>query len=200
MVGVKLPTFLHLTLQEFFAAYYVSQLSKDAAIKLFYLYGQNKGWSVVWRFVAGITKFEYFEEYAKAFCSLNKEHIFNVSKFFIQCLFEAQTQHNLKSTIGAKGCVVSFDNTDATQLDKYALGYCIAHNSTKVYWDVSFSLRTDMSIQSSPLFPLRLDSLSSGLKTEPLTGGVFRRLNIVGCAFNFAELRVCPLQHISVLR
>lgn len=57
-----------------------------------------------------------------------------------------------------------------------------------------------MSIQSSPLFPLRLDSLSSGLKTEPLTGGVFRRLNIVGCAFNFAELRVCPLQHISVLR
>ena len=44
--------FLHLTLQEFFAAYHISHLSSNG-LEVFKQHGKDKRWNVVWRFVAG---------------------------------------------------------------------------------------------------------------------------------------------------
>ena len=52
--------FLHLTLEEFFAACYISSLG-SGGLEVFKQYGNNERWNVVWRFVAGITKFQHLE-------------------------------------------------------------------------------------------------------------------------------------------
>ncbi len=53
--------FLHLTIQEFFAAYYISQLSGVEATALFERYASDKRWNIVWRFVAGLTKLVHLD-------------------------------------------------------------------------------------------------------------------------------------------
>ena len=78
--------FLHLTLQEFFAAYHISQMS-DKGVELFRRKGKNRRWNVVWRFVAGLTEFGYLDSSSiAAFC-----HLRYIDVFFIQCLFESQS-------------------------------------------------------------------------------------------------------------
>ena len=52
--------FLHLTLQEFFAAYHIFQMS-DSGVELFRRKGEDKRWNVVWRFVAGLTEFKLLD-------------------------------------------------------------------------------------------------------------------------------------------
>ena len=53
--------FLHLTLQEFFAAYYISQLP-DSGAMLFTIYGEDERWKVVWKFVYSINKVRFIGE------------------------------------------------------------------------------------------------------------------------------------------
>ena len=78
--------FLHLTLQEFFAAYHISQMS-DSGVELFRRKGKDKRWNVVWRFVAGLTAFKILDSSSiAAFLEDDKE----INVFFVQCLFEAQ--------------------------------------------------------------------------------------------------------------
>ena len=50
--------FLHLTLQEFFAAYHISCLG-DGGLEVFKQYGENERWNIVWRFVAGFTNLKH---------------------------------------------------------------------------------------------------------------------------------------------
>ena len=50
--------FLHLTLQEFLAAYHITQLPNG--IDVFKRYSEDTRWEVVWRFVSGLTGFQFF--------------------------------------------------------------------------------------------------------------------------------------------
>ena len=52
--------FLHLTVQEFLAAYHIIQLSDG--VDIFKRYSKDRRWEVVWRFVSGLTGFEFFED------------------------------------------------------------------------------------------------------------------------------------------
>jgi len=51
-------TYLHSTFQDFFAAYYISLCSHDDRSRIFELYKKDKKWSLVWKFLHGLTKFE----------------------------------------------------------------------------------------------------------------------------------------------
>ncbi len=121
--------FLHLTLQEFFAAYHISQLP-DSGVTLFGIYGKHERWNVVWRFVAGLTKFHYLDSHAKssAFCNYSNDRWY-LKTFLIQCLFEAQISLDFESAFGTKECGVELANSP---FDSFALGYCIANCSTKM--------------------------------------------------------------------
>ena len=79
--------FLHLTLQEFFAAIHISQLP-DCGAEVFQEYGENKRWNVVWRFVAGLTKFQCFSKHRGPFCDVEGDNV-DLSLLFVHCLFEA---------------------------------------------------------------------------------------------------------------
>ncbi len=106
--------FLHLTLQEFFAAYHISQLSEYSGLEM--LWRDDERWNVVLRFVAGLNKCVMFDHS-------------DVTYFLrIQCLFEAQAKKIDNSLFK----VEDFDEFMISSLDWFALGYCIANLANNI--------------------------------------------------------------------
>ena len=158
--------FLHLTLQEFFAAYHISQMS-DSGVELFKSKGREKRWNVVWRFVAGLTEFGYLDSSSiAAFFKLNTK----INVFFIQCLFEAQSiKLDFQHTFGSN--TMSFDEYYSyyTSLDYYALGYCIANCTTpESSWEVTLYSVTEYN----------METFTHGLVTNIFSTGVITKLKI----------------------
>jgi len=118
--------FLHLTLQEFLSALYISQLSareqKDVFAK-YGPYGKQVGadlsyMNVVWKFVAGLTSFKGIGwDVLKP--RRGTDTFWNVNPFLIQCLYEAQEEVPCDSK-------VKFLGSNVTLFDCFAVGYCIA--------------------------------------------------------------------------
>ena len=130
--------FLHLTLQEFLAAFHITQFSNG--IDVFKCYAEDRRWEVVWRFVSGLTSFQYFKDnvQSKAFGTMTETgDIIKVEKLLLHCLFEGQVNINFKTAFGCN-TVSSRQSYNSSPLDRYALGYCIANSSstTTCLWDV----------------------------------------------------------------
>ena len=122
--------FLHLTLQEFFAAYHISHLG-SSGLEVFKQHGKDERWNVVWRFVAGLTKFEHYKGHMDSDLFIESRHNETwISLFTIQCLFEAQSVDHFSSILGRP---FLWFNTkyNCTALDTYAIGFCIANYYTK---------------------------------------------------------------------
>ena len=116
--------FLHLTVQEFLAAYHITQLSNG--IDVFKDYAEDKRWEVVWRFVSGLTSFQYFKDsmQSKAFGAVDEtEDIVEVENLLLHCLFEGQVNIEFETAFGCN--TVSSRQESSSPLDRYALGYCI---------------------------------------------------------------------------
>ena len=188
--------FLHLTVQEFFAAHHISHLG-SSGLEVFKQHGKDKRWNVVLRFVAGLTKFKHYE------CQL--ENVFfsesrgDVKVFFIQCLFEAQSMNHLKSFFKMSLCKVSY-GLSYTPLDLYALGYCLANFQTGVSWE--------LSIRHSLLSPLisGLRSNMPGIGQSPMSHcadvGEWKSQpfhDLTALKFNLCTLTTADLVHLSEL-
>ena len=78
--------FLHLTLQEFLAAYHITQLPNG--MDVFKQYGEDPRWNLVWKFVSGLTRFRFFNTLVKnsVFLVPKEEHL-EVRMFLMECLF-----------------------------------------------------------------------------------------------------------------
>ena len=133
--------FLHLTLQEFLAAYHITQLPNG--MDVFKQYGKDPRWNLVWKFVSGLTCFRFFETLVKnsVFLVSEEQHL-EVTMFLMECLFEAQFHLDFKSIYHAHKIVVK-SGRESCPLDRYALGYCIAHDSSQVSWDVTLTDNSD---------------------------------------------------------
>ena len=125
-------SFLHLTLQEFLAAYHISHLG-SSGLEVFKQHGKDKRWNVVWRFVAGLTKFEHYKGHMDSdlFIKSKEDSETEISLFTIQCLFEAQSVDHFSSIL-ARPRLQFFLNFSCTALDAYATGFCIANFYTEV--------------------------------------------------------------------
>ena len=120
--------FLHLTLQEFFAAYHISHLG-SSGLEVFKQHGKDKRWNVVWRFVAGLTKFEHYKGHMDSdlFIKSREYNETDISLFTIQCLFEAQSMDHFSSIFSTSpDTLTRFEAQYCTALDTYALGFCIS--------------------------------------------------------------------------
>ena len=169
--------FLHLTLQEFFAAYHISHLG-SSGLEVFKQHGKDERWNVVWRFVAGLTKFEHYKGHIDS-------DLFIVSRgssvFTIQCLFEAQSidafSSVFKTITSAKSLRVDACN-DSTALDVYALGFCVSNfqlQASSLSWSVKI-------YKSWKPFICGIKS-----KTDvPHLGGLYA----CSCSINTGELKV----------
>ena len=174
--------FLHLTVQEFFAAYRISNLSRSG-LEVFQKHGKNQRWNMVWRFVAGLTKFRGYDSHID-------RHVFiqdgELSLFLFQCLFEAQTMEHFSATLKSLSATAIVDARSPTSLDAYALGYCIATFPMGVSWDV----RLQGNVHHS---------FTCGLQTNTPSVGVIEKMNILNCPVRFTELKSNPIYQVSNL-
>ena len=175
--------FLHLTVQEFFAAYHISNLSRSG-LEVFQKHGKNQQWNMVWRFVAGLTKFRGYDGHI----AINK-HVFiqdgEFSLFLFQCLFEAQTMKHFSATLKSLSGI-AIVNPPPTSLDAYALGYCIATFPVGVSWHVTLHGNVH-------------HSFTCGLQTNTPSVGVIEKMRIFNCLVRFTELKSNPIYQVEVL-
>ena len=143
--------FLHLTLQEFLAAYHITQFSNG--IDVFKHHSRDRRWEVVWRFLSGLTGFKYFENSVQNFVFSSlivATNVLKVENLFLNCFFEGQVQDIfdcLKTTGINSKTVLSYyqDHINYSPLDRYALGYCIANCSSTTSWEVKIRGGSDES-------------------------------------------------------
>ena len=155
--------FLHLTIQEFLAAYHISSLH-EGGLGLFEKYGKEKQWRqwiVVWCFVAGLTKFQY---YPLAVDQMNLH-------FFFRYLYEAQSvEHFNLKFVSEIDILPQHFNKDYDSLMKmtdfgyytlecYELGYCISTIPTGLQWNITF----DKGIPSGFLSGLKITKPSANM-------------------------------------
>ena len=173
--------FLHLTVQEFFAAYHISHLG-SSGLEVFQQYGKAKRWNVVWRFVAGLTKFMYYKGH------IDRRIFFERSEFSIflpQCLFEAQSV-NCFSVVFNSLTTASIKVRSPTALDAYAIGYCIANFPIGVPWDVEIEYGDH-------------HSFTCGLNTKMPSEGVINKLFLDHCHIVFTDLKSNHLRDTTTL-
>ena len=125
-------SFLHLTLQEFLAAFHVSQLPPAKQKKLFQeLYGgEETHLANVWRFVAGLTAWKNIG------WSLITGSAKAISPFFVQCVFEAYAEQDVEILCGMVQESLAYHHQTLeephlcfrpqTSYDCYVVGFCIA--------------------------------------------------------------------------
>ena len=174
--------FLHLTIQEFLAAYHISLLHGDG-LEVFERYESDKRWNVVWRFVAGLTKFEHFQGHVKL---VNMEDAVKLDNLHIQYLFEAQDSTYFHSAPVLKYFELILEHP--SPLDEYALGYCISSIATRMTWKVNFA------------------NCSSEYFTKPFminnspSVGVIEKLSFSNVRPQLCEFKHLPLQEIRILQ
>ena len=129
--------FLHLTLQEFLAAYHVSLMTGDMRIEHL-----EEGSFMMTEFIAGLTKLNFEEEKLAHFCKFvgnDNDKGWDVSLF--HWLFEAQSASLLQKLTNVE--IISFNNQLAHNIgnrgpfDYYVLGYCVSHSNCK--WNITMN-------------------------------------------------------------
>ena len=117
--------FLHLTIQEYLAAYHISLQSRDEQIAFMREHSKGKKLEVVVRFLAGLSElgrdlWDVVREFA-----CEGQH--NIKLEILHWLFESQDPSAVTSVLGSD--CVHFDCDSELPFDWYVLGYCIAHSS-----------------------------------------------------------------------
>ena len=186
----KSYNFLHFTLQQFFAAFYISQHLSIELQKVIF------DFKMVGRFLAGLTGiteawYQFFSEYKQ----LEEVEPFGLPEVFLQCLYESQSIINYQATFGATK--MQFRNDwRTTVFDYFALGECIAKSNCP------WILHLNMVLTRSGSEPLAM--LACGLNSSSRECGSIEELNVgYNPNFDCAHLSEFPtniLQELLTLR
>ena len=133
---------LHFTVQEYLAAYYISQLSKDEQVAFMKEHISNAKLEVVVRFLAGFSLSELGQDMWDVVRGFTCQTLPEMSllkmafeetkslKFqILHWLFESQDRSALTSIIGSDSVCYHDCQTALLPFDWYVLGYCITHSS-----------------------------------------------------------------------
>ena len=179
----KTYNFFHLTLQEYFGAFYISQLPGDRQQKLFAEYGELAHLNMVWRFLSGLTQMkaigwevfknrnvsnkDYRADCEKVYVlpsvvewydeEEEEEVCVRVTPSVVQCLYEAQDAESCTKVFGQSR--VEYEGFDCTTpFDAYAVGYCVSACRNSNAWNVDLTYNW--------LGPEVVDMFVCGLKSE----------------------------------
>ena len=125
----NLYTFLHLTFQEYLAAYHVFKSSEAEQLRLLRKYGNKKHMQVVWKFYCGLTSFEEKDvQFHEVMKSADKDDLFGV-----QCAFESQQSTTCDYVVQSGECdTLTFRGHFLTPSDLTAIGYVLKNSQCPV--------------------------------------------------------------------
>ena len=172
--------FVHLTLQEYLGAFYISQLPASEQKKLFVEHCKFGHLNVVWRCVAGLTRmqaigWEQFrgrkvKEEGRGSVDMGYEvegGVVRVWPSVVQCLYEAHDAVTFGSVFGQSRVEYCGGGCN-TPFDAYAVGYCVS--VCKNNWNVVLSW--------SGLGLEVMEMLVCGLKSVQYGGGSMVQLDL----------------------
>ena len=123
----KLYTFLHLTFQEYLAAYHISKLEEEKQLKIINDNCGKKHMSVVWKFYCGLVNFSNQEQ------KLNKVMSTEDDLFNVHCAFESQQTVTCNYVVRAAECgTLAFKYHFLSPPDMTAIGYVIKNSECPV--------------------------------------------------------------------
>ena len=164
--------FLHLTLQEYLSAFYISQLTTEEQKKLFATHCEMKHLNVVWRFVCGLTRmqaigWEGFRGKRKMGYEV-KDGVLSVWPLVVQCLYESQDVDSCERVFGKSEVEYCGDLLEifVSPFDAFAVGYCVSR--CRNVWNVKLGLKG---------MPELVEMLVCGLKSVEYCGGSVRKLS-----------------------
>ena len=129
--------FLHLTVQEYLAAYHISQQSRNEQVAFMREHSESKKLEVVVRFLAGLSELgrdlwdivRGFASEARPIDSMFEDEINFIKVGILHLLFESQNSSAITSALGSDCVCYYHDCRDAQPFGWYVLGYCITHSS-----------------------------------------------------------------------
>lgn len=116
---MNLYTFLHLTFQEYLAAFHISTLSDEEQIKLIQEHGNKNNMLVVWKLYCGLVKIELCETKFKSILHETEGSIL----YHIQCAYESQQQVACAQLLKAVHHHIHLADKYLSTPDFTALGY-----------------------------------------------------------------------------
>ena len=134
--------FLHLTIQEYLAAYYITLLSRDEQVAFMKEHIANKNLEVVMRFLAGFSLSELGQDSWDVVGQFASECLPSLANLLelgerkvvklqiLHWLFESQSPSAITTILGFDHvCFYHVDSSAQLPFDWYVLGYCIIHSS-----------------------------------------------------------------------
>ena len=119
-------TFLHLTFQEYLAAYHISTLTDEEQLELIYKQGDKVHMLIVWKFYCGLVKLDSTGDMFRAV--MRKTVGTTLHK--IQCAYESQQPIACDLVLESADSALCFKNQYLTTPDFTALGYVLANNTS----------------------------------------------------------------------
>ena len=216
--------FLHLTVQEFLAAFLICTQSPAEQLKEFQRHKDGR-LIVVLRFVAGLTKLnkvtpdelrsllgeptvEQSDEHQTPYCNPMRPDVC-VSAHHTNWLFEAQNSELLQSLFHNHTASFTFTR-GMLPLEYYSVGYCIAHSHSK--WSLTFDEDTEeekvsMLLKGADTGDLKQCSVVLKTYTKAIKSMSSENLNLLltrfsGCVEELYLRVTTPLSlpHLSALR
>ena len=135
--------FLHLTIQEYFAAYHMSQQSTEEQVKMLKLYQNDTSMKMVLKFFAGLTNFDGIsDDFLISLLTISDlvNNVLVLSVDGIHFLFEARHRINVFNT--QSQVYNKFYSLDSSPFDYYVIGYVISYTSCKWVADFQDSTST----------------------------------------------------------
>ena len=203
--------FLHLTVQEYLAAYHISQQSTDVQVAFLRNHIERRNLEVTVRFLAGLTELgSDLWDVVGQFASRGSAHssLVEVGTKFIKLeilhwLFESRDSSAITSVLGSNSVFFSPDFRTALQpFDLYVLGYCITLSSCN--WGVELH---NCELESVQMF-LRALNLQENQCQSPSTGKIktvwLREFNPAAAHFLVDKMSQMPVfsnvKHLHLVR
>ena len=128
----NLYSFLHLTFQEYLAAYHISKLAEDEQLKIISKYGQSECMYVVWKFFCGLVEFRESNVHIFDRILASKSKSLKGDLYSVQCAFESQQAISCDSVVRFGECGTLYFVGLKTPSDFTAIAYVLKNTAAFV--------------------------------------------------------------------
>ena len=188
--------FLHLTFQEYLAAFHLSSCSNSDQNDAIRLHGDKKHMHMVWRFYCGMVKFaDKIDQFQQILmCTMRHGQIGSNRLYRIQCAFEAQQHVTCDCLLESimKNDILDLSGTTLTTSDLTAICYVVSTTS-----QVQFDMRNcNLNMDNLPALILGLNKISSQLHVKGLNLSM-NDFGSSGTSLLADELKSCSYRNLQ---